>query len=125
MKGFLFCVPSGKGPNTWIGAMRVLGLSPTARKLFSNRPPTFAGRLTSASQKAYYIHRTVRPRPVSLRIVALFATVALLLPEATFARVHYFCRMMDRVSESGCCCSHEDSSKVVGPEARRPDCCAR
>ena len=65
-------------------------------------------------------------RPIRLRIFATLAVLALLLPEASFARVRYFCRMMDRVSASGCCCKHGGSVAVEGqPEARRPDCCAR
>src|SRR5262245_18036125 len=65
-------------------------------------------------------------RPVRLRIVAFFASLALLLPEAAFARVHYFCQMMDRVLESACCCGTSGSTHVEGqPEVRQPDCCAR
>jgi len=65
-------------------------------------------------------------RPIRLRIVALLAGLALLLPEASFARAHYFCRMMDRVMASACCCGTGDTVEVQGqPEVRRPDCCAR
>lgn len=65
-------------------------------------------------------------RPTRLRIVALITSVALLLPESAFARVHYFCVMMDRVLESACCCGSSDSDHVEGQaEAKRPDCCAR
>lgn len=65
-------------------------------------------------------------RPVRLRIIALLAGLALLLPEASFARVHYFCRMMDRVLESACCCGSSDSANIEGQaELRQPDCCAR
>jgi hypothetical protein len=65
-------------------------------------------------------------RPIRLRIVATLAVLAFLLPEVSFARVRYFCRMMDRVSASGCCCKHGDSAGVERhAEARRPDCCAR
>jgi hypothetical protein len=65
-------------------------------------------------------------RPTRLRIVALLTSVALLLPESAFARVHYFCQMMDLVMESACCCGNTDSDHVEGQaEARRPDCCAR
>jgi hypothetical protein len=65
-------------------------------------------------------------RPVRLRIIALLAGLALLLPEATFARVHYFCRMMDRVIETACCCGHDGSTEIEGrAEVRQPDCCAR
>jgi hypothetical protein len=64
--------------------------------------------------------------PIRLRIVALLAGVALLLPEASFARVRYFCRMMDRVLESACCCGNSGSAEVEGQtEVREPDCCAR
>lgn len=65
-------------------------------------------------------------RPVRLRIIATLAVLAFLLPEVSFARARYFCRMMDRVSASGCCCKHAASAAVEGQaEARRPDCCAR
>src|SRR5438046_2710010 len=64
--------------------------------------------------------------PLRLRLVALFAGVALLLPEAAFARTHYFCRMMDRVLESACCCDGDGSQNVdIGAKVEAPDCCAR
>jgi hypothetical protein len=96
---------------------------------FSKWPRLSAGfgaktALTSGLLKAYYIEPSMRP--TRLRVVALLATLAMLVPEVTFARVHYFCRMMDRVLESACCCGSSDSPTVEGqPEARRPDCCAR
>ena len=60
-----------------------------------------------------------------LQVIALFAGVALLLPEAAFARAHFFCRMMDRVLESACCCDDGAATVDVGAKAQVPDCCAR
>lgn len=69
---------------------------------------------------------------IRLRVVALLVGLATVLPGAAFARVHYFCRMMDRVMDSPCCESERDAAGlqprgdlVVREEARAPDCCMR
>jgi hypothetical protein len=67
-----------------------------------------------------------------LRVVALLVSLATVLPSTAFARVHYFCRMMDRVMDSPCCESERAAARlpprediVVHEEARAPDCCLR
>ena len=67
-----------------------------------------------------------------LRVIALLVGLATVLPGTAFARVHYFCRMMDRVMDSPCCESERAAARLrpdvrveLREEARPPDCCLR
>lgn len=66
-------------------------------------------------------------RPLRLRLFALLATVALLLPGGALAKSAYFCRLMDRVGPT-CCCEEartEHARHATGPELRGTGCCER
>lgn len=62
------------------------------------------------------------------RFLIVTAVLVTLLPAGAFASTRYFCRMMDRVMSSACCCVKQRPapSHAVDEDAiRAADCCER
>jgi hypothetical protein len=59
------------------------------------------------------------------RLLALFTAMLAVLAVSLPARVHYFCRMMDRVVDSCCCESSAAADGECRADLKVPDCCER
>jgi len=58
-----------------------------------------------------------------VRLLALVAAIALMLPSGAAARVSYFCRMMERAVPA-CCCAHAKAKQAKRETtAQAPSCC--
>jgi hypothetical protein len=60
-----------------------------------------------------------------VRLLALVAAIALMLPSGAAARASYFCRMMERAMPA-CCCAHAKGKQTKREASvQAPSCCDR
>ena len=60
-----------------------------------------------------------------IRLLALLALVAFVLPTVLASRALFFCRMSGQVMHACCCAGHEQGRPAMGMQLKGTDCCQR
>ena len=60
-----------------------------------------------------------------IRLLALLALVAFVLPTVLASRALFFCRMSGQVMHACCCAGHEQARPPLGMQLKGTDCCQR